>query len=124
MLIIGLLNQKNIRMKNSVCLMGNIGSDPIMRTTESGKKVCNISLATTERWTNEKGEKVEKTQWHHLVIWGKQAEIAAEYIHKGDKLAVDGRIEYREFKDKDDHTRQVTDIVVTEFYFLTPKAKV
>lgn len=108
-------------MKNSVHLIGNVGSDPIMRTTDNGKKVCNLSLATTAKWKNEKNEVQEKTEWHHLVIWGKQAEVAAEFIRKGHKLAVDGRIEYRSFKNNQDQEQKATDIVVSEFYFLTPK---
>lgn len=109
-------------MKNSVTLIGNVGSDPIMRQTESQKKVCNISLATSEKWKDEQNVVHEKTQWHHLVIWGKQAEVAQEYIKKGHKLAIDGRIEYREFTDKEGQKRYSTDIVVSDFYLITPKA--
>ena len=111
-------------MKNSVTLIGNVGSDPIMRTTTEGKKVCNVSLATTEKWKNERNEVQEKTQWHHLVIWGKQAEVAEQFIKKGHKLAIDGRIEYRGYTNKENQKQNTTDIVVSEFYFLTPKAAV
>lgn len=119
---LSLLNLKPNRMKNSVTLIGNVGSDPIMRSTESNKKVCNLSLATSEKWRDEQNVLHEKTQWHHLVIWGKQAETAATYIQKGNRLAIDGRIEYREFTDKEGNKRYSTDIVVTDFYLLTPKA--
>lgn len=108
-------------MKNTVSLIGRIGGDPELKKTDSGKAVCNLSLATTAKWTNEKNEKIEKTEWHRLVFWGRQAEVVAEFSKKGNLLAIDGRIEYREFKDKENQPRYATDIVVENFYFITPK---
>lgn len=108
-------------MKNSVTLIGHVGEAPVIRTTEGGKKVANFSLATNEKWTDDQNVKHDRTQWHRCVVWGRPAEIIEQYVLKGDKLGIDGRIEYREFTDKENVKRYATDIVVSEFYFLQPK---
>lgn len=108
-------------MKNKVSLIGRVGEDPILNTTDSGKKVTNVSLATSEKWKDDKGEKHERTEWHRLVIWGKSAEIAVEYVKKGHLLNIEGSIQYRTYTDKEGNKQYATDILVDEFHLLTPK---
>ena len=108
-------------MKNVVSLIGRIGDDPQLKTTESGKKVCNMSMATTAKWKNDANEKVEKTEWNRLVAWGKQAEVISEYVKKGHLLAIEGRIEYRDYVNKEGVKSYATDIVIDDFHFINPK---
>ena len=112
------------RSLNKVTLIGNLGNDPEIRTTNNGSKVANFSLATTRQWNSASGEKQEKTEWHKCIAWntgGKGtglADIIERYVHKGDKLYVEGRIEYRQFEDKEKQTRYVTEINVREILLL------
>lgn len=108
---------------NKVTLIGNLGGDPEVRTTQSGTKVAQFSLATGRQWTDAKGEKQEKTEWHKCVVWGGAkgdglAGVVEKYVRKGDKLCVEGRIEYRQYEDKDKQTRYVTEITVTDILLL------
>jgi single-strand DNA-binding protein len=115
------------RSLNKVTLIGNLGNDPEIRTTNNGSKVANFSLATTRQWNSASGEKQEKTEWHKCIAWntgGKGtglADIIERYVHKGDKLYVEGRIEYRQFEDKEKQTRYVTEINVREILLLGGK---
>ena len=115
------------RSLNKVMLVGNLGNDPEIRTTSNGSKVLNFSLATTRQWNSASGEKQEKTEWHKCIAWntgGKGtglADIIERYVHKGDKLYVEGRIEYRQFEDKEKQTRYVTEINVREILLLGGK---
>ena len=112
------------RSLNKVTLIGNLGNDPEIRTTNTGKKVAQFSLATGRQWTSASGEKQEKTEWHKCVAWnggGKGtglADIIERYVKKGDKLFVEGQIEYRQYEDKDKQTRYVTEINVKEILLL------
>ncbi len=112
------------RSLNKVTLIGNLGADPEIRTTSNGSKVANFSLATGRQWTSASGEKQEKTEWHKCIAWnagGKGnglADIIEKYVKKGDKLYVEGRIEYRQYEDKDKQTRYVTEINVREVLLL------
>ena len=112
------------RSLNKVTLIGNLGNDPEIRTTSNGSKVANFSLATTRQWNSASGEKQEKTEWHKCIAWntgGKGtglADIIERYVHKGDKLYVEGRIEYRQYEDKEKQTRYVTEINVREILLL------
>lgn len=108
-------------MKNTVSLIGNVGQDPELKQLENDRQVCNFTLATSEKWRNVDGEVQTETMWHNIVVWGKSAKIASEYIKKGNKLAVDGRIQYREYTNKEGVKVRVTDIVCDEFFLLTPK---
>lgn len=108
-------------MKNTVHLIGRVGNDPELKDLENGSKVCNMTLATTESWKNKKGEKETDTQWHNLKIWNAAGETAAKYVKKGDLFAVDGKIRYREFTDKEGQKRYATEIVVTEMTLLPNK---
>lgn len=109
-------------MKNHVSLIGRAGTDAVCKTLEKGQKVSNLSLATTEKWTNEQGAKVERTDWHSLVIWGKSAELAERFIKKGNLIAVEGALQYREYTDKEGQKRHIAEIKVDKFYLLTPKS--
>lgn len=103
---------------NKVILVGNVGQDPEVRSTSSGTKVANVSLATTRQWSGQDGEQQEQTEWHRLVFWDRAAEIIEEYVSKGDKLYVEGQIQYRQWEDDEGRTRYSTDIRVREFVML------
>jgi single-strand DNA-binding protein len=112
---------------NKVTLIGNLGNDPEIRTTTGGNKVAQFSLATSRQWNSASGEKQEKTEWHKCVAWNQGqrgtglADIIERYARKGDKLYVEGRVEYRQYEDKEKQTRYVTEINVREVILLSPK---
>jgi single-strand DNA-binding protein len=110
---------KNLR--NTVSLIGNLGADPEVKVFDSGKKKARLSLATSDSYKNASGEKVEDTQWHTLVAWGKTADIAEKYLHKGSELAVEGKLTYRSYEDKSGETKYITEINVNEFVMLGKK---
>ncbi len=104
---------------NKVILIGNLGRDPEVRYTTGGTPVANFSLATTERWSDQaSGERKERTEWHKVVIWGKQAEIAAEYLHKGKQVYVEGSLQTREWTDRDGNKRYTTEVRAQRFQML------
>jgi len=86
---------------NKAILVGNLGRDPELRQTPSGQSVCNFTLATSETWNDRNGERVERTEWHRIVAWGKTGELCAQYLSKGRTVYVEGRIQTREWEDKD-----------------------
>ena len=86
---------------NKAMVIGNLGKDPELRTTGSGKSVCNFSVATNESWKDASGEKQERTEWHRIVVWGPQAEACGKYLAKGRQVYVEGRIQSREWEDND-----------------------
>ena len=102
---------------NKVILLGNIGKDPEVRETKSGK-VVNLVLATSERYTDKSGQKQENTEWHNLVVFGKLADVVTKYVKKGDKLYVEGSITTRKWEDKEGNTRYNTDIKVRDLTML------
>jgi single-strand DNA-binding protein len=108
-------------------LIGNLGNDPEIRTTTGGNKVAQFSLATTRQWNSASGEKQEKTEWHKCVAWNQGsrgtglADIIEKYVHKGDKLYVEGRLEYRQYEDKEKQTKYVTEINVREILLIGGK---
>jgi single-strand DNA-binding protein len=110
------------RSLNKATLIGNLGSDPEVRSTTGGNRVATFSLATSRTWNDAAGAKQEKTEWHRCVVWntkGSQlADIVEKYVKKGDKLYVEGRIEYRQWQDKDGQTRYTTEINVRELIML------
>src|SRR5687768_7000581 len=110
------------RSLNKVTLIGNLGNDPEVRSTTGGNRVATFSLATSRSWVDQSGNKQEKTEWHRCVIWntkGSQlADIVEKYVKKGDKLYVEGRIEYSQWQDKDGQTRYTTEINVRELIML------
>lgn len=111
------------RSLNKITLIGNVGADPEIRTTPGGGRVANFSLATTRQWTGQNGDKQEKTEWHKIIAWdsargAKLAGIIEQYVKKGDKLFVEGRVEYRQWQDKENQTRYVTEINAQEIILL------
>ena len=110
------------RSLNKVTLIGNLGNDPEVRSTTGGNRVATFSLATSRSWNDAAGSKQEKTEWHRCVVWNTKssqlADIVERYVKKGDKLYVEGRIEYRQWQDKDGQTRYSTEINVRELIML------
>ncbi len=109
-------------LKNKVHLIGNLGKAPEIKTLESGKKLAQFSVATSESYRNEKGEKVTETQWHRLVAWGKLAEIAEKYLSKGKEVAIEGKLVSRSYTDKEGNKKYITEIQVNELLLLGAKA--
>ncbi|WP_424003633.1 single-stranded DNA-binding protein [Maribacter sp. IgM3_T14_3] len=105
-------------IRNKVQLIGNVGNDPEMTVLESGKKVIRFSLATNENYKNGKGEKVQNTDWHNIVAWGKTAEIIETYASKGKQIAIHGKLTSRSYETKEGDKRYITEIVVSEVLLL------
>jgi single-strand DNA-binding protein len=103
---------------NKIILIGNLGQDPELRYTSSGVAVASFSMATSESWKDQDGNAQEKTQWHKCVAWRKLAEIVGEYLKKGSKVYIEGRIQYRSYDDKNGVKRDVTEIVVDQMLML------
>jgi single-strand DNA-binding protein len=103
---------------NKVILLGNLGANPEMRFTQGGQAVANLRLATTERWTDKSGQKQEATEWHRVVVWGKQAEIVGQYLTKGRQIFVEGAIRTRQWQDKEGQKRYSTEIVARNIQML------
>lgn len=106
-------------IKNRVQLIGNVGNDPEIKTLESGKKLAHLTIATNERYKNEKGEKVEQTEWHRVTAWGKVAEIIEKYVEKGKEVAIEGKLTHRSYEDKNGEKRYLTEVVVNEILLLS-----
>ena len=113
------------RSLNKVMLIGNLGADPEVRSTNNGSRVATLSLATSRQWTGQGGEKQEKTEWHRVICWNNKgsglADIAEKFLKKGDKVYIEGRIEYRTWEDREKQTRYTTEIIARELIMLTPK---
>ena len=107
-------------IRNKVTLIGRTGKEVEMVKFENGQ-LAKVSLATSEHYTNAKGEKVEETQWHNLVCYGKTADIMEKYVEKGKEIAVEGKIMYRNYDDKDGQKRYITEIRVEELVLLGSK---
>jgi single-strand DNA-binding protein len=103
---------------NKVILIGNLGRDPELRFTQDGRGVANFTLATNERWSDKQGNDQERTEWHRIVVWGKQAETCAQYLQKGRSVYVEGRLQTRDWEDKEGHKRQTTEVVAQRVQFL------
>ncbi|WP_291286604.1 single-stranded DNA-binding protein [Flavobacterium sp.] len=105
-------------MKNRVQLIGNVGNDPEIKTLESGKKLAHLNIATNEKYTNDKGQKVEQTEWHRVTAWGKTAEIIEKFVVKGKEVAVEGKLTHRSYDDKNGEKKFITEVVVSEILLL------
>ncbi len=103
---------------NKVILIGNLGADPELRYTPSGRAVVNFNLATSRTWNNRDGEKQEETEWHRIVAWDKLAEICGEYLKKGAQTYVEGRLQTRSWEDKNGLKRYTTETVASEMRML------
>ncbi len=103
---------------NKVMLIGRLGGDPEVRYTSTGGAVANFNLATNEFWTDKSGQKQERTEWHKIVVWGKQAENCGQYLSKGRQAFVEGRLQTREWTDKEGNKRYKTEVVAMNVQFL------
>ncbi|HVE86479.1 MAG TPA: single-stranded DNA-binding protein [Myxococcales bacterium] len=103
---------------NKVILIGNLGRDPEVRFTPSGQAVANFTIATNESWTDKQGQKQERTEWHRIVVWGKLAELCGEYLSKGRQAFVEGRLQTREWTDKEGKKNYTTEVVAQNVQFL------
>jgi single-strand DNA-binding protein len=108
---------------NRVILVGRLGRDPETRYTGSGQAVANFSLATDESYKDRNGERQKRTEWHKIVVWGKQAEIAQQYLKKGSLIFIEGRIQSREWQDKEGQKRTSFEIVANNFRMLGGRAE-
>ena len=112
------------RSLNKVMLIGNVGNDPEVRATPNGARVAQFNLATTRTWNGPSGDKQEKTEWHRCVLWngrasgGGLADVVERYVRKGDRLYIEGSIEYRQWQDREGQTRYTTEIKVREMVML------
>ena len=105
-------------MKNKVQLIGNVGNDPEIKTFDGGKKVVNFTLATNESYKNDKGEKVEQTEWHRVSAWGKTADIIEQFVTKGKEIAIEGKLTHRSYDDKNGEKRYITEVVASDVLLL------
>jgi len=106
---------------NKAILVGNLGRDPELRHTPNGQAVVNFTLATSENWTDKNGERQERTEWHRIVVWGKTAEMCNQYLSKGRTVYIEGRIQTREWEDKDGNKRYTTEINAQTVQFIGPR---
>lgn len=109
-------------MINKVILIGNLGADPEMRYAQNGNPVATFSLATTERWKGQDGQMQESTEWHRIVAWRRLAEICGEYLSKGSRVYVEGKLQTRKWKDQSGNDRYTTEIVAREMKMLSPRS--
>lgn len=105
-------------LRNKVQLIGNVGSNPEVKTLENEKKLAKFSLATNESYTNSKSEKVQQTTWHNLVAYGPIVNVIEKHVEKGKQLAVEGKLTYRDYQDKDDQQKTITEIIIDEIVLL------
>ncbi|MDG1756388.1 MAG: single-stranded DNA-binding protein [Bacteroidia bacterium] len=110
-------------LKNKVQLIGNLGMNPEVKELDGGRKVAKFTLATNEVYKNQKGEKVQDTQWHNIVAWGKTASLMEELLSKGKEVLVEGKLTNRSWDDKEGNKRYITEIVTSDFLILTPKTQ-
>ena len=103
---------------NKVILIGNLGRDPEMRYTPGNVAVCNFTVATNDRWKDKSGQMQERTEWHRIVVWGRQAEIAKEYLAKGRSVYIEGSLQTREWTDKEGGKRTTTEVRAERVQFL------
>jgi len=108
---------------NKVILVGRLGKDPETRYTSSGQAVCNFTMATDETYKDRAGERQKRTEWHRIVVWAKQAEIAQKYLRKGSLIYVEGRIQTRQWDDREGQKRTSVEIVATNFRMLGSRSE-
>lgn len=103
---------------NKVILVGRLGQDPELRQTPNGQQVCSMSLATSDVWVNKEGQREEKTEWHRVVLWGKQAELASKYLKKGRMAYIEGKLQKRSWQDQQGQKKYSTEIVANSLQFI------
>ncbi len=112
-------------MVNKVILIGNLGRDPEMRSTQSGQPIATFTLATNRRWKDKSGQKQEQTEWHQVVVWGRQAEVAAQYLTKGKQIFLEGRLQTRSWDDKQSGEKKYrTEVICENFQMLGQRGDV
>ncbi len=109
-------------LRNRVQLVGNLGMNPEVKAFDNGRKLAKFTLATNESFNGVDGQERTETQWHNIIAWGKQAEIAQKYLQKGNEVAIEGRLTYRQYEDKNKQTRYVTEVVLSS-YVVFPSSK-
>ncbi len=109
-------------MVNKVILIGNLGADPELRYTPNGMAVATLRVATSRTWKDKDGQKQDETEWHRVIVWDKSAEFCGNYLSKGSKIYLEGRLQTRKWKDKDGVDRYTTEIVAATVQNLTPRA--
>tara|TARA_B100001248_G_scaffold12558_1_gene8231 strand:- start:5405 stop:5809 length:405 start_codon:yes stop_codon:yes gene_type:complete len=107
---------------NKVIIVGNLGQDPEARFTPQGTAVTNLSIATNESWKNQEGQIQDRTEWHRVVLYGKMAETAGEYMRKGSMVYVEGRLRTKEWEDQNQNKRKTTEIMCDNFTMLGRRA--
>lgn len=108
-------------IKNRVQLIGNLGAAPEVKDLDNGNKVARFTVATSDYYTNKKGEKISETQWHNIVIWGKLAGIAEKFLEKGSQVVIDGKLTTRNYTDKEGNKKYFTEIVANELLMMDKK---
>lgn len=108
-------------IRNQVQLIGNLGKKPEMKDLGNGKQLVTFSLATSDYYLDNKGERKQQTQWHNVVAWGKTAQIIDKYLDKGSEIALNGKLVYRQYEDKEGNKRYITEVVATEILMLGGK---
>jgi single-strand DNA-binding protein len=108
-------------MINKAIIVGNLGADPEIRHTQSGSQVATFNVATTERWRDKEGQQQESTEWHRIVAWQRLAEICGEYLHKGSRVYIEGKIQTRKWQDQNGNDRYTTEITAREMKMLDRK---
>ena len=108
-------------LRNRVQLIGRVGNDPEVKSFEGGKKLATVSIATSDSYKNEKGERVEQTEWHRVIAWGKTAEIIEQFVTKGREIAIDGKLTHRSYDDKEGTKRFMTEVVANEVQLIGSK---
>jgi len=108
-------------MLNKVMIIGNLGADPEQRQAQSGSSVTSFTVATSERWKGKDGQQQEQTEWHRVVTFGRLAEICGQYLFKGSKVYIEGRLQTKQWEDKDGNKRYTTEIVAREMKMLDSK---
>jgi single-strand DNA-binding protein len=106
-------------MKNRVKLIGNVGNNPEIKTLENGKKFAHLTVVTNDHYKNERGEKVEQTEWHRITAWGKVAEIIEKYVVKGKEIAIEGKLTHRSYEDKNGEKKFITEVIVNDILLLS-----
>jgi len=106
---------------NKVMLIGNLGKEPEIRSTQSGTAVATFNVATTERWKDKEGQMQETTEWHRVVAWQRLAEICGEYLHKGSNVYIEGKLQTRKWQDQNGNDKYTTEIVASEMKMLSPR---
>lgn len=102
-------------LRNRVQLVGNLGMDPEIKVFENGRKKVKFTLATNETFNGVNGQEKTETQWHNVIAWGKQAEIAQQYLQKGNEVAIEGRLTYRQYEDKNKQTKYITEVILSSY---------